>query len=538
MGESLGFERGAGDLPIKDRRPFMSHPQTLPIGQLVESRTNPRKVFDPAELAEMAESMRNPAVGVIQALIVRLAGKDGKHEIIAGAKRFRSAKIAGLTEVPVKVNEATDEVVLEMQLIENLQRSDPHPLEEAEGFARLLKISGYTADVIGAKIGKDRSYVYKRIQLTHLVEKLKTLFLEGKINIGHALQLCRLRPEDQELARKDGLFRYGGKEAAGVANLISWIEQNIYLQLKAAPWDKADAELIPAAGACTACPKRTGANLALFDDVGKDDRCLDRDCFRAKQNAFIAITIEGAAESGVELVKVAKGWQMRSKQLPKGVLSPEAWHEAVKSKCTNPQRAIIVAGEDCGRRLKVCTTRGCRHHGGYHAPTKTKADVWADKARNLRNKIDEAARDATVTAVMQKVKAIRQDELELVANRLIEDLDGEQLLAISYGIGLVTPPMPEQPKKGRMDATYALERHVRKFVEGHLIGLKMEILGKVIVGAVLADTYDDKKRAQMLARYRVDAKAVRATIAKRMQAEFAAEKKAALAAGKKAKAKK
>ncbi len=127
------------------------------------------------------------------------------------------------------------------------------------------------------------------------------------------------------------------------------------------------------------------------------------------------------------------------------------------------------------------------------------------------------------------VRTSRQDGLELVANRLIEDLDGEQLLAISYGIGLVTPPMPEQPKKGRMDATYALERHIRKCFEGHLIGLNVEKLGKVIVGAVLADTYDDKKRAQMLARYRVDAKAVRATIAKRMQAEFKLEKQAAMA---------
>ena len=509
------------------------HPQTLPIGQLVESRTNPRKVFDPGELAEMAESMKNPAVGVIQALIVRPAGKDGKHEIIAGAKRFRSAKIAGLTEVPVKVNDASDEVVLEMQLIENLQRSDPHPLEEAEGFARLLKISGYTADVIGAKIGKDRSYVYKRMQLTHLIEKLKDLFLAGNINIGHALQLCRLRPEDQEEARKDGLHQYGTKAVRSVDDLAHWIEQNVYLRLNAAPWDKADAELIPAAGACTACPKRTGANLALFDDVGKDDRCLDRDCFRAKQNAFIAITIEGAAEAGVDLLKVAKGWPMRSKKLPKGVLAPDAWREAVKSKCTNPQRAIIVAGEDCGRRLKVCTTRGCKHHGGYHAPPKTKADVWAEKARRIPGKIDDAARGATVTAVMQRVKGIRQDELELAAHRLIENLDGEQLIAISIGIGLIIPPLAEQPKKaGRMNDTYAQERHVRKCVEGHLIGLNMEKLGKVIIGAVLFDTYDDKKRNEMVRRYHVDPTKIRAGVAKQIKAAFVAEKRDAMAKAK------
>lgn len=511
----------------------------IPIAQLFESPTNYRKVFDAKELAEMAESMKNPEVGVIQPLVIRPASKNGKHEIIAGAKRFRSAKLAGLKEVPVTISDASDAGVREMQLIENLHRSDPHPLEQAQGFRDLMTLPNYNADVIAAKIGADRSFVYKRMQLTLLTDKLKELFLEAKINIGHALQLCRLREEDQIDAAKNGLYRtYGPRGVVvSVGELAQWIEQNVYLRLAAAPWDKADVNLVPAAGACTACPKRTGANLALFDDLGKDDKCLDRTCFQTKQAAFIAITVDDTVDAGFELVKVAKGWQERQKKHAKDVVGPDGWNEAKKGKCEKPERAIIVAGEELGRRLKICRQRGCKHHGGYQAPRKTKDDRWADRARQLPRKIDSAARAACVTAVMLRVKTISQTELELAAHRLMENLDGDQLVGLAIGINAVIPPMPAAKKDGRMHETYAQERHVRKFLEGHLVGLKSELLGKFIVGAVLADTYDDKKRNDMIRRYKVEPKAIRAKIATRMQAEFAEQKKAALAAAKPAKKK-
>jgi ParB family chromosome partitioning protein len=162
----------------------------LPIGQLAESKTNPRRHFDPGKLAELAASAKQH--GILEPLLVRPHnGKGLGYEIVAGARRYRAAKLAELKVLPVRIMELTDEQVLEIQLIENLQREDPHPMEEADGYQRLIAM-GHTAEELAEKVGKDRSYIYKRIQLAALIPAAKDAFLENRINIGHALLICRL----------------------------------------------------------------------------------------------------------------------------------------------------------------------------------------------------------------------------------------------------------------------------------------------------------------------------------------------------------
>jgi ParB family chromosome partitioning protein len=131
----------------------------LDINLLRESSTNPRKRFDEKKLAELAGSIKSK--GVLQPLVVRPV--NSHFEVVAGARRFRASKIAGLATVPARVRDLTDAEVLEVQLIENLQREEVHPLEESGGFARLLKQPNYTAEVLAKKIGHDAAYVYKRL---------------------------------------------------------------------------------------------------------------------------------------------------------------------------------------------------------------------------------------------------------------------------------------------------------------------------------------------------------------------------------------
>lgn len=524
----------------------MAYPQELALAQLVDSKLNPRKTFIEKEIAEIAESaaqlVDGKPRGIVEPLIVRphkvltKAAKGGgietnTYEIVCGAKRFRAAKKASLPTVPVRVVEYTDAQVLETQLIENLQRSDPHPLEEADGYAKLLKMEGYNADVLAEKVGKDRSYIYKRIQLTHLIEPLKGKFLTGAIHIGHALQICRLREPDQILVAKQGLFQgYGNdREAVSISQLADFIERNVYLKLASAPWDREDAGLVPKAGACIACTKRTGANALLFDDAGKDDRCLDRACFQSKQAALIQISIAKAGEKGVDLVKVAKGWQERQKKQTGGVLNPEDYEEAVSGKCPKPESAIIVAGEDLGKRFQICRTRGCKQHGGYRAPARTASDTWRDKERALKREIDEAANQRVALAIMGTVDKLGDHETRAIARQLLDNVGDDELKFLAGAVGLDITEVAKKKRDWRSNP-------VGDAIRGHIGTCPPKTVARLIVGILALDPMDTtQKRDDFEHVYKVDRKAITKRAGAELLADFRTKKAAALAKAKKPK---
>lgn len=187
--------------------------QMLPISKIRPSTTNPRKHFDEKSLSELTESIRKH--GILQPILVREAETPVSggpiYEIVAGERRYRSAKDAGLKEIPAKILVLTDIEAVEIQVIENLQRADLHPLEEAEGYEALMKKHGYgTADEIAAKIGKSRAYVYGRMKLCALTPDVKKVFLKGTINASVALLLARVPESLQEKAAKTVLNgKYG-----------------------------------------------------------------------------------------------------------------------------------------------------------------------------------------------------------------------------------------------------------------------------------------------------------------------------------------
>jgi ParB/RepB/Spo0J family partition protein len=159
------------------------------------STTNPRKVFDQISLEELAKSIREH--GVLQPVIVRPS--NGAFELVAGERRVRAARLAGLQEIPAISEERTDAEVVEAQLVENLQRADLHPLDEADGYTRLMK-AGIGAEQVAKRVGKPVKYVFERLRLMSLIAPAAALFREGKILAGHAVLLARLAPETQKLA--------------------------------------------------------------------------------------------------------------------------------------------------------------------------------------------------------------------------------------------------------------------------------------------------------------------------------------------------
>ncbi|MGB6053930.1 MAG: ParB/RepB/Spo0J family partition protein [Burkholderiaceae bacterium] len=164
-------------------------PSALPVAQLRAGKYQPRTRMDEGALAELAASIQ--AQGVLQAILVRPVAADGevRYEIIAGERRFRAAQLAGLTEVPVLVKDVDDQAAAAMALIENIQREDLNPLEEAQGIARLIGDFGFTHEQAAGAVGRSRSAVSNLLRLLNLAAPLQTMLMAGDIDMGHARAL-------------------------------------------------------------------------------------------------------------------------------------------------------------------------------------------------------------------------------------------------------------------------------------------------------------------------------------------------------------
>jgi len=169
-------------------------PHTLPLSQLRPGRYQPRTRMDPDALNELADSIR--AQGVIQPILVRPVGEDS-YEIIAGERRYRAARIAGLTEVPVLVKSVADEAALAIALIENIQREDLNALEQAHGVQRLIQDFGFTHEQAAEAIGRSRSATTNLLRLLNLASPVQQLLMDGALEMGHARALLPLQAAEQ-----------------------------------------------------------------------------------------------------------------------------------------------------------------------------------------------------------------------------------------------------------------------------------------------------------------------------------------------------
>jgi len=179
--------------------------QTMPITWLKSGMFQPRRHFDESLLQELAASIRER--GILEPLLVRaLPGGSNNYEIIAGERRWRAAQIAGLHEVPVMVRELTDREALEFGIIENVQREDLSPLEEGEGYKRLLEEFGHTQDALAKIVGKSRPHITNMLRLLNLPEGVRKLIAEGKLSAAHGRALV---PAKNPLALAQEIVRKG-----------------------------------------------------------------------------------------------------------------------------------------------------------------------------------------------------------------------------------------------------------------------------------------------------------------------------------------
>lgn len=236
------------------------------------------------DVIELAASIRK-AGGILQPALCRphpdpVKNKAGKVQLICGHRRKVAAHLAGLATMPCFLKNVQDEDILETQVTENLQRKDVHPMDEAVAFRSLIKDKNYMTDDIAAKFGKKAEFILQRLKLCDLVPDVQKRFKKGELTAAQAFLVCRLKPEDQKTLNKE--WSAEDFASASAADVTDWINRSITLRLNDATFDKEDVTLVPPAGPCSKCPKRSGCGNLLFADLKDDDRCFDKACFELK----------------------------------------------------------------------------------------------------------------------------------------------------------------------------------------------------------------------------------------------------------------
>ncbi|MES2126679.1 MAG: ParB/RepB/Spo0J family partition protein, partial [Pseudomonadota bacterium] len=276
----------------------------IPLACIRPSKTNPRKIFTEGPLNELADSIKQ--LGVAQPILVRpIEVIDGitYFEIVAGERRYRASIIAAVPTIPAIVRELSDRDAYEIQVLENLQRVDLHPLEEAEGFEALMKEYKATADELAIKVGKSKAYIYASLKLCELAESSRKAFYDGKLTKSTALLVARIpvKSLQQQCCKEITTYPHGSNPIMSTRDAAAHIERTYMLSLKKVAFKPSDASLIPDAGSCSACPKRTGNQPEVFADVNADV-CTDSICYNAKGEAHITRIKQIAIASGQDVI--------------------------------------------------------------------------------------------------------------------------------------------------------------------------------------------------------------------------------------------
>lgn len=277
----------------------------VPIDVLVDDPHNPRKTFDKTRLKELADSFNGSPAGIQQDLVVRPhpSLKPGQFMVVFGHRRKAAAKLAGLSDVPVRVENMTDEEALEYQLVENLQREDVHPVEEAEAFFTMSKTMTY--EQIAQKVGKSKALIFRRLQLVQLTPKSRDAYRKGLLTEATAFMLARVPKALQDRACEaittaPGPYEKGKQTVVPLDEPMTAHEVSDVLSRRfmlplaqkgvLLPFNPAVKDLVPGTPACKDCTKRTGAaNKLLFADIEDGDICTDPTCYEEKANATFAI---------------------------------------------------------------------------------------------------------------------------------------------------------------------------------------------------------------------------------------------------------
>ena len=395
--------------------------RTIPLKEITRPENNTRRSIDRKRITELAKSIKRH--GVLQPILLReikpAEAGQAKYQIIAGERRYLASEEAGLKEIPALVKVMSDEEALTAQIVENLQREELHPLDEAAGFLRLKDEMKLTIRAISGEVGKDARYVARRLALTDLIPEAQDDFRKERITLGHALEICRLAPEIQTDAlaacyeakpvwddeeEADVLSADKARPARHVRHLQEWIVRNVHLNLQNAPFGLDDARLREDGLTCLNCPQRSGFNKALFADIKHGDTCLNPPCYQGKLQRFVQIKKSELEEKHHKLVVFISTYYGAGSQDPL-VINKDQYQmlEKKADRCRFAEQAIYADGADIGQAKWICREAACKDHLGrvvelrsYSSGNVSRASTPGDHNRRKQElfdiKVDEVVR--------------------------------------------------------------------------------------------------------------------------------------------------
>lgn len=312
----------------------------LQLEQIKLSPLNPRKHFDQEKMRELSQSIKEK--GILQPILVRPS--NGKFELVAGERRYKAAQLISLASIPAVIRELDDQQVMEIQIVENLQREDIHPMEEADGYFTLSR-KGYDATKIAEKIGRSVKYVYDRMKLLSLIKEARELFLADKFTAGHAILLARLSPSQQ----KEALDPYN--QAVFTCEAVT---NDLYLTEEER---KADEVVKP-------------RSVREFQ-VWIDDHCrFDRTKVDPMLFPETDLALKTAKEDEEKIVPITeKHYVQTSARAAERTVGPRSWMRADGKEgsktCEHSVTGVFVVGPGRGQALKVCLAKEqCKIHWG------------------------------------------------------------------------------------------------------------------------------------------------------------------------------
>lgn len=431
---------------------------TLSLSELVRSKTN-RQIVEDEALLEMAATMK--VYGVLQPLLVRRlpaerlqdtfedeATKHATHEIIAGERRFVAARIAGLRRVPVHIVAADNSNAVVMQLIENLHRADLNPLDEAHGIQLLVDAHSMTREAVADALRKSRSHVMESLRLLKICPEAIAALKAGTLNRSVALLVAqRPTPALQvEFTRK---VLTGGPDGGPLSyRSAKDLAQRQYMtDLTQAPFALDNAQLLPKVGACTQCPKRTGANPELWDKAGADV-CTDTACFADKKEAHYEALKADAHAKGRKIITGREARELMPTEgaTPKGYIlldkpkrgDTEPMREVLGQEV--PQSKVVLIETPTGGVVEAVPVRaagealqakGAAGKAAKKAPTRTREELEDEYQQRWRSAAVRATIEGLrVDAEPDDLDSLSQQAAYRVILTMARETDDEALAQI------------------------------------------------------------------------------------------------------------
>lgn len=450
--------------------------QMIPLTKIIPTPDNPRAEVDQASPAftELVASIKS--VGLLQPLLARPHPKKaGSYDLRLGHRRLLALKVAGLKEAPVIVRELDDKTALDVTVIENLHREDLTPMEEGRGVAALLR-NGHSAESAAAEIGKSKAWVLRRSALAGLIPELVKVADEHRVSAAMLELIARYAPSVQkdlytDITTKD---RWGGNKVGviidGDMDKLKRYLANRMHDLKHAQWSLTDELLVPTAGSCATCTKRSGCAPELFqpgdlvDDQQKKpkqggkgvpapvDMCLDVACWDAKAAAILERKMAAAKTKHPDIVMVSTSYG----SVPDGVLSYSNWSDSSK-RASGSFVAFVAHPLDSSRIGQIIYITRYGSQRGKSAAKKATKDAGPMTPKAAAEKLKESKSRVTQRRQMHVIEAVKKIlEKSSEPAQLYSSSHAMLLIALAYGVEVHTYSI-EKPAtiKGHPAKVYA-----------------------------------------------------------------------------------